>query len=101
MTKRMTVKQRVSRYVKNFDGPTVADMCRSLNLSQPAVSEAVKQLREEGILITESRPLGGNIPSRYYPATAAESADPERAVVTRMALFDRCISQARGKGGVA
>ncbi|WP_413724691.1 MarR family transcriptional regulator [Sodalis sp. RH16] len=101
-TKRMTTKQRISRYVKKFDGPTVSDICRSLSLSKSAVGDAVKQLREEGVIIAKATcEPGMHVSQRYYPVTTVESLDPERTVITRMALFDRYILQTRGKGGIS
>ncbi len=101
-TKRMTTKQRISRYVKRSDGPTVSDICRSLSLSKSAVGDVVKQLREEGVIIAKATcEPGMHVSQRYYPVTTAESQDPDRAFVTRMALFDRYILLARDKSGVA
>jgi|SRR5476651_1946910 len=96
-----TTKQRVSRYVKKYQGHTVSEIARSLGLSLSAVNEAVNALKYDIVIYSTGAVKKEG--QRFYPVGATVDFAEKHGISPMMGLFNRGVMSARNKqnGGAA
>ncbi|WP_213993835.1 MarR family transcriptional regulator [Sodalis sp. dw_96] len=92
----LSTKERVLRYIKRNEGKTAGEIYRALGLSDSAVHEAVKRLKEAGIICVKG--TGANNGQRLYVVISGDEPSAEYGVNRMVDFFNRRVSQVREGG---
>ncbi|AUH00886.1 MarR family transcriptional regulator [Prodigiosinella confusarubida] len=93
MTKKLTTKQRVARYIKTSEGSTIGEIARRLNLSVSVVSQEIRELKDEGIVCVNG--TGANGRHLHYPTFDGYAEVPKFGVHPRQEQFNQLLAEVR------